>query len=100
MSEEEENTNAHWVESLFPPAYGVTLNDVMGGRMPDDDDYESRRVQRVSAYNPEAIQNVYEKVRMTMALGEEIKKQHQQSSKGVYKSLKFVSNLNMWFYYL
>ncbi|XP_064615299.1 coiled-coil domain-containing protein 160 homolog isoform X2 [Liolophura sinensis] len=82
MSEEEENPNAHWVESLFPPAYGVTLNEVLEGRMPDDEEHESRRVQRVSAYNPEAIQNVYEKVRMTMALGKEIKKQNQQSSKG------------------
>ena len=68
-------TPGQWIGELFRPTYSFTVEDVLSYQ---EDGPIKSKIKRVPAFDPEAIQEVYEKVRVMNILGNEIKKQTRE----------------------
>ncbi|XP_046571775.1 uncharacterized protein LOC124279939 [Haliotis rubra] len=66
------NTTGQWIAELFQPAFPITVDDVAA--LQDEGPIKSK-IKRVPAFDPEAIQKVYEKVRVMNILDAEMKQQ-------------------------
>ncbi len=64
-----------WIGELFRPTYSFTVEDVLA---PQDEGPIKSKIKRVAAFDPDAIQQVYEKVRIMNILENEIKQQTRQ----------------------
>lgn len=65
-----------WVGELFTPTLDVEVEELLGN-VEDDSPIQSK-IKHVAAFDPEAIKQVYERVRVMMALDEEMKKSDKQ----------------------
>ncbi|XP_060080355.1 myosin-4-like isoform X1 [Ylistrum balloti] len=66
-----------WVGELFPPAVDVTVKDLLGEKTPEEETVIKARIKHVSAFNPEAIRQVYERVHLMSVMDEEMKSQQR-----------------------
>ena len=67
-----------WVAELFAPSFDITVKDVLEDKT-DDAEIKSK-IKRVSAFDPEAIKKVYERVHMMTVLDEEMRRQQVEGT--------------------
>lgn len=65
-----------WIGELFTPTLDVEVGELLGN-VEDEGPIQSK-IKHVAAFDPEAIRQVYERVRVMMALDEEMKKSDKQ----------------------
>ena len=61
-----------WIGELFTPSYDVTVDDILGGNHEEKSTIKSK-VKLVSALDPDTVKEVYERVRVTCVLAEEMR---------------------------
>ncbi|XP_033760501.1 myosin-8-like isoform X2 [Pecten maximus] len=76
MATQQEEWN-DWVGELFAPAVDVTVKDLLGEKTPEEETVIKARIKHVSAFDPEAIRKVYERVRLMSVMDDEMKAQQQ-----------------------
>lgn len=67
-----EDTAGQWIAELFQPAFSFAVDDVAA--LQEEGPIKSK-IKRAPAFDPEAIQKVYEKVRVMNILDAEMKQQ-------------------------
>lgn len=73
-----------WVGELFKPAFGATIEDLVAH---EEEPKNKPRVKHISVHDPEAVQQVYQRVHMMTVLDEEMRKQRrEQGAKSVLKT--------------
>ena len=65
-----------WILELFAPTYAHAA-DVLEGKHEEED---TPRVKIVSAFDPQSIKDVYDRVHMMIKMDEELKKQKAQAA--------------------
>ena len=68
-----ERSAGQWIGELFQPTFNFTVDDILAGKA-EDVEIKSK-IKLARAFDPEAIHEVYEKVRVMTALDEELKQQ-------------------------
>ncbi|XP_021351519.1 rho-associated protein kinase 2-like [Mizuhopecten yessoensis] len=72
-----------WVGELFAPAVDVTVKDLLGEKTPEEETVIKSRIKHVSAFDPEAVRRVYERVHLMSVMDEEMKAQKQSEAENL-----------------
>lgn len=71
-----------WIGELFTPSYDVTIDDILGEQHEDNtQSLIKAKVKLVSALDPETVRDVYERVRVTCVLADEMRKKEAKDEK-------------------
>lgn len=65
-----------WIGELFTPSYDVTTEDMLG-QTEDVPSSIKSKVKLVSALDPDTVKDVFERVRTTCVIAEEMKKKKE-----------------------
>lgn len=70
-----------WVGDLFSPAVDVTVKDLLGeDEKEEEETVIQSKIKHVSAFDPDAIRRVYERVHLMSVMDDEMKAQQQAKS--------------------